>query len=238
MKEKPILFSGPLVRAVLRDVDPRTQTRRLVVARNVDDIGKWNFLRMQDGYPDGVPRAVFEGGDEPIGIRCPYGAPGDRLWVREAHAPMCRSRDTRVAYRADMIVQNRMPRRPPPGWTTEDLCPWPVDNTKGRGYAVTRWTPSIHMPRALSRIDLEVTRVRVQRLQDITESDARAEGVRPFFERFTSIGRDQRITTGELASDAEHRASFAVLWDEINGDRALWISNPWVWVIDFKRVRP
>lgn len=237
MKEKPILFSGPFVRAVLRDVDPKTQTRRLVVARGVDDIGKWNFLRMQDGYPDGVPRAVFEDGDEPIGIRCPYGAPGDRLWVREAHAPMCRSRDTRVAYRADMIVQNRTPRRPPPGWTTEDLCPWPVDNTKGRGYAVTRWTPSIHMPRALSRVDLEVTRVRVQRLQDITEEDARAEGL---CQRLTREGtfyhHEESTPSGRWWIDPVD--AFRHLWDAINGERASWQSNPWVWVVSFKRVRP
>ena len=212
MKEKPILFSGPLVRAVLRDVDPKTQTRRLVKPQA--DVIVGDILGQPQWYLDADPSRV---------IRCPYGATGDRLWVREAHAPMCRSRDTRVAYRADMIVQNRMPRRPPPGWTTEDLCPWPVDNTKGRGYAVTRWTPSIHMPRALSRIDLEVTRVRVQRLQDITEEDARAEGV---------------IPSPTAIVGGTHRAAFRKLWDAINGERATWDSNPWVWALDFKRVRP
>jgi hypothetical protein len=70
----------------------------------------------------------------------------------------------------------------------------------------------------------------------ITEEDAKAEGAIPFFERFPSIGRDQCITTGELAAEAEHRASFAVLWDEINGDRAIWKSNPWVWRVEFRKV--
>jgi hypothetical protein len=226
VKEKPILFSGPLVRAVLRDVDPKTQTRRLVKPQA--DVIVGDILGQPQWYLDADPSRV---------IRCPYGATGDRLWVREAHAPMCRSRDTRVAYRADMIVQNRMPRRPPPGWTTEDLCPWPVDNTKGRGYAVTRWTPSIHMPRALSRIDLEVTRVRVQRLQDITEEDARAEGL---CQRLTREGtfyhHEESTPSGRWWIDPVD--AFRHLWDAINGERATWDSNPWVWALDFKRVRP
>jgi hypothetical protein len=100
------------------------------------------------------------------------------------------------------------------------------------------WKPSIFMPRWASRIDLEVTGVRVERLQEITEDDARAEGVSLFDRKYMHIGPDQRLTTGEIWRDAPYRASFAVLWDEINGDRALWESNPWVWVVSFKRVRP
>lgn len=98
------------------------------------------------------------------------------------------------------------------------------------------WRPSIHMPRWASRLLLEVTDVRVQRLQEITEEDSRAEGVSPFFELYPEIGRDQSLLPGELCADAEHRASFAVLWDEINGDRALFSSNPWVWAISFRRL--
>jgi hypothetical protein len=105
-------------------------------------------------------------------------------------------------------------------------------------YEPDKWCPSIFMPRALSRITLDVLSVRAERLLDITEEDAKAEGARPFFETFACFERDQRITTGERASDAEHRAGFAVLWDEINGDRALWISNPWVWVVGFRRTEP
>ncbi|MEK9646497.1 MAG: hypothetical protein VW547_13230 [Alphaproteobacteria bacterium] len=219
-REPPILFSGPLVRAVLRDVDPKTQTRRLVVARGVDDIGKWNFLRMQDGYPDGVPRAVFEDGEEPIGIRCPYGAPGDRLWVRETHA---QAGTGRVFYRAD------------------------------DGTTAPRWTPAIHMPRALSRIDLEVTAVRVERLQDITEEDARAEGVcrenvpamLPSIAVLAAQAREVIHGTGHTSADPtvwpvarDYRDLFMLAWTAINGERASWQSNPWVWAIDFKRVRP
>lgn len=137
---------------------------------------------------------------------------GDRLWVRETWGPggMIKPGDP-VSYAAD----------------------WPDAEV------IRKWRPSIHMRRADSRIDLEATAdAREERLHDITEEDARAEGVQPFFQRFSSIGRDQRITTGELAADAEHRASFAVLWDEINGDKVLWKDNPLVVVLTFKVIRP
>ena len=98
-----------------------------------------------------------------------------------------------------------------------------------------RWRSPIHMPRAASRIVLEVKAVRVERLQEITEADAKAEGAPSFFERFPSIGRDQRLTTGELASDKPHRASFAVGWDELNAARAPWVDDPFVWVVSFER---
>jgi hypothetical protein len=198
MKERPVLFSGEMVRAIL--AGRKTQTRRLF--RGASDL----------------PGDFFS----------PHGVPGDRLWVRETFAwsdlPKApRRTDTGkpfVVYRANgEIVAS-------------------VGAFHGNGVQRMNWTPSIYMPRWASRIDLEITAVRCERLQDITEEDARAEGVAPFYERFQSIGRDQRITTGELAADAPYRASFAVLWDEINGDRASWASNPWVWAIAFKRIRP
>lgn len=225
MKDRPILFSGAMVRAIL--AGQKTQTRRIV--------------KPQPSIEGQTPRRT-----------CPYGAPGDRLWVRETHAAMACSSRARVAYRADMIVQNQTPRRTPPGWTTADLCPWPVDNAKGRGHAVTRWTPAIHMPRALSRIDLEVTAVRVERLHDVTEEDARTEGVTlgpivcsdcqdqecgpdgdvcPVCDCEACDGRQQVIAS-------TYRAAYAHLWDRINGGRAPWRSNPWVWVLSFRRVRP
>jgi hypothetical protein len=90
------------------------------------------------------------------------------------------------------------------------------------------------MPRWASRITLEVTDVRVERLHEITDEDARAEGVAKFFDTLPSIGRTQTLTTGECAADAEYRSGFALLWDEINGDRALWKANPWVWRVGFR----
>lgn len=94
-----------------------------------------------------------------------------------------------------------------------------------------RWHRGTYMPNWAVRLRPEVLRVRLERLHDITEDGAQAEGVRPFFEQYPKFGRDQRITSGELARDAPYRASFAVRWDELNGDRALWITNPWVWAI-------
>lgn len=238
MKEHPILFSGPLVRALLREVDLKTMTRRLTQE------ARWNHRadsHLESVRPSWEVRggpastcndwvATFVGGGtmpggrwQRHGIACPYGAPGNRLWVRETWAPMAKSRDTRVAYRADMMVQNQTRR----SGAQVDLVPWPVDNNKGRGYAVTRWTPSIHMPRWASRIDLEVTEVRVERLQDITEEDAKAEGV-------------EHVSIADVPRQAAWscRQDFSVLWDKINGGKAPWKSNPWVWVVSFKRVRP
>jgi hypothetical protein len=93
------------------------------------------------------------------------------------------------------------------------------------------------MPRWAARVALEVTEVRVQRLREITEDDARAEGVPPFFERYPSIGRDQRLD-GELCSGSPHRACFSCVWDEVRGDRAPWSRDPWVWAVTFRQIAP
>lgn len=191
MGERGILFSGPMVRTIL--AGQKTQTRRLIDAR--------------------VARLVADL-DAAVGVRCPYGQVGDRLWVRETWGPCAGG----VVYRSDDLVNGQV------------SCP---DGG--------RWKPSIFMPRWASRITLEVTELRVERLQDISEDDARAEGVLPFGEAYSSISRDQPITCGDgrpsfRAGDRPYAASFAVLWDTINGDRVLWGSNPWVWVVGFKRV--
>lgn len=209
MKERPILFSAPMVRAILDG--SKTQTRRLVDMTHVgfcgpggaegssaDDPTCWGWA---DEYGDWH----LLGADGPgvITIPCPYGTPGDRLWVRETWAEPSSGR---YVYRATVPMGNGV------------------------------WRPSIHMKRSASRIALEIVAAGAERLLAIGEADAKAEGARPFFETFPNFHHDQRITTGERAADAPHRAGFAVLWDEINGDRALWISNPWVWVVTFKQV--
>lgn len=159
MKERPILFNGDMVRAVL--AGQKTQTRR--------------------------PK-----------FRCPYGQPGDRLWVRETFAY---AQDGTVVYRASMVGS-----------------PWDAITRR----AIT-WHPSIHMPRAICRIILGITDVRVERVQDIHEEDAIAEGIDP---------RKLSYLSGERAV-----TKFSVLWNSLYAADGLgWDVNPWAWVVTFKRV--
>src|SRR5690606_9119943 len=205
-----------------------TQTRRIVKPAEVHACewlsGPWR--RDDDSLADGEDGA-WSFGSQGVGdhdpsnffvdhrVLCPYGEPGDRLWVRET-------------FREDQYDATD-PMRPE---TTPYVyaATFPSDGEPAR-----KWKPSIHMPRRLSRIDLDVLSIRVERLQDISENDARAEGVVPF----KHIGADQRIA-GDLAGRTQathpHTLAFAVLWDEINGARASWTSNPWVWVVGFKRI--
>lgn len=202
-KERPILFSAPMVRALLAGT--KTQTRRLV--------------RLPSGFvPTRVAPGPFAGhfdfiDDEGMGgmVDEPRWFVGDTLWVREtwsrAQFENCGELTTRTVYRAD----------------------FPDDYD---GFGIRRWYPSIHMKRADARLLLEVTDVRVERLQDISEADAKAEGVDD------GPGRGHHLYPSPRAarSSLGHRAVFAELWDQINGERAAWASNPWVWVVSFKRV--
>lgn len=193
VKERPILFSATMVRAILSGA--KTQTRRVAGLRK----SEWPL----------------------ISKHCPHGQPGDRLWVRETHAFFYADGRQHVAYQA----------------SCKDSC---LDYVYADGaigqIEIMRWRPSIHMPRNCSRILLEITEVRVERLQAISEDDAKAEGVRPFAEAYSGISIDQRLTCGRVAHEHQNLASFAVLWDDINGDSVPWKSNPWVWVVSFKRV--
>lgn len=206
-KERPILFSAPMVRAILEG--RKTQTRRVV--------------KMPRGWPEyshcdpfAMPPAVWwwNGEHDRVGVRqeCPYGQPGDRLWVRETFVDGYEFDDNgffkldddgecieRIWYRAtDPDLQ----------WYNGE-SDWPTNPP---------WKPSIHMPRWASRILLEVVRVRVERLQAINEVDAIAEGADPV------IGDHQ-----------PYRAGFMRLWESINGPGS-WELNPWVWVIEFREV--
>lgn len=219
MKERPIIFSAESVRGILAGT--KTQTRRAIQA-----------------LPNGLPprcyvgrneeRWTFTGGDragDAHGLLCPYGAPMDRLWVRETWASDDAADDA-----------------PPKVLSATSRVWYAAASNSTSMVARGRWRSPIHMPRWASRLTLEVTEVRVERLQSITEADAKAEGVQPFFERFPSVGRDQRLTSGDLAAERPHRASYAVAWDEINGDRLVggqpirWIENPWIWAVTFRTV--
>jgi hypothetical protein len=199
-----------MVRALLDGT--KTQTRRL--AKGVAEVRDGVAYRPEHTGPG--TRGPFEYASP---IDCPYGVPGDRLWVRETWHPC----DGGPIYAADY--------------------PYPTLADAANFAGVERWYPAIHMRREDSRIDLEITAVRVERLHDITEEDARAEGV--------STGRipvddygPERIgyvlgpDDGRCGLYPTAREAFAVGWDEINGKRAPWSSNPWLWCLTFKRVRP
>lgn len=219
MKERPILFSAPMVRAILAGT--KTQTRRAAKGRALEWLAPGMF----------TPAFVAD----PANDMCPYGQPGDRLWVREAFAhwttrELFSGRPMEVtSYRAGRFML-RLPEGAPPSLPFEQWERFWDDDLKPED---VRWRPSIHMPRALSRILLEITDVRVQRLQDISGSDARAEGV----ERIHCYGPD--CPDGEDGCNARGcygaRERFHELWDSINGAGA-WDANPWVWAVSFNRM--
>ncbi|MCZ6868114.1 MAG: hypothetical protein O7G84_01260 [Gammaproteobacteria bacterium] len=186
--ERPILFNGAMVRALLDGT--KTQTRRIVKAPKGFTVGTMTsggVVEMISVKPDGNPWDV---------IRCPYGVPGDRLWVRETFRYERCPAGAAVRYRAD----NHLRELGEP--VRRDTVP------NGR------WRPSIHMFRCDSRITLEVTDVRVERVQDITWEDVEAEG-----------------------TEGADSAAFADLWDSINAKRGYgWEANPWVWVVEFNAI--
>lgn len=205
MKERPILFSGPMVRAILDG--RKTQTRRIMKPQPTYDGFWWSHK----GYSCGGEKQFRDG--LPLFVGCPYGVVGDRLWVRET----CCSDGWSVHYLADNDHREF-------GETRYD------DVIKLHHYSggFSRQVPSIHMPRWASRITLEITGVRVERLNEISESDAYREGVTiPSGQSFASNGNP------ELRNEA--RCAFQSLWNSINGPES-WAANPFVWVIEFKRI--
>ena len=201
MKERPILFNGAMVRALLEG--SKTQTRRVVKQLDPE---KGAVTTGNDGTPMGVCWAY--GGSV---IYCPYGRPGDRLWVRETFAYLGTNKRGPHAYRADTYDGERIRVDAP-------------------------WKPSIHMPRAASRILLEIVSVRVERLQDISAADAKAEGIEPHEVRQFAIYGATPAERAAIYRDAAV-GPYQRLWRQINGAGS-WDANPWVWVVEFKRVHP
>jgi hypothetical protein len=224
--EFPILFAGSLVRAIRNGA--KTQTRRLVTPGHGQK--EWlepeTIQRVHHWEEDtGWWKMSVDGGH--IGsIRCPFGVSGQghQLWVKETHAFI----DLDTGYEARRSLKKYV--RP----QKQLSVVYKVGMSDFEESLISKWRPSIFMPRWASRISLELLDVRIERLNSITEEDAKAEGVLPFFERFPSIGRDQFLTTGERAADSPYRASFACLWDELS-EGPLWKDNPWTWVLSFRR---
>lgn len=195
MTERPVIFNGEMVRAIL--AGRKTQTRRIMKPQPEPVPGKpgeywWpsnvfeTMLMMSD-----FQRVGFEGA---AADASPFGRIGERLWVRETFGDC----GVRLVYRAD------------------------ADD--GASCQVKRWTPSIHMPRSACRLLLEITDVRVERLKDISESDAEAEGI-DFLRHIPDV--DETLSARQL---------FECLWVSIYGQES-WDSNPWVWVVEFKQVQ-
>lgn len=217
MSERPIIFSGPMVRSIIEG--SKTQTRRVVKqCKQFTEAGvagphdAYNAMMSADYSHARFLVAGDMGYTEPV--YCPYGQPGDRLWVRETWRPeeLASGNDV-IRFRADQSFKG-IP-------ATQDAAnKWVSASWRdGEGHDNWRWRPSIHMPRWASRITLEITGVRVERLQEITPDDCRAEG-EPLAN--TDIGV---------------RYGFGQLWNSINAARGhSWDSNPWVWVVEFKRV--
>lgn len=208
VKERPILMIGPNIQPILEG--RKTQTRRIIRNQPIPNHrGKFKFTQFSDD--EGIESYWA---NEPLWwTRCPYGQPGDRLWVREtwfhqeggpiydAAGGVMDSFDDEIIYRADK------PNR-----------------------KTVKWKPSIFMPRWASRILLEITEIRIERLQDISEADAKAEGASPAAEE------PFRDACGELVVPAgRYRNGYRDLWESINGPGS-WSLNPFVWVIIFKRI--
>lgn len=229
MIERPILFNAPMVRA-LRD-GCKTQTRRLLKVPHENPLGKWEVLpwggpnggRTRDGKTLPYQNVIGHTRTGEI-IACPYGQPGDRLWVRESWS----SSDYRL---------QRGPYLKPDDFDVAEARElghliYAADGTpdfEGEQELI-RWVPNIHMPRWASRINLEITNVRVERLQDISFADAAAEGL-----HYSSERLDRWSADGSKWHGTPQQA-FRALWEQINGPGS-WDANPWVWAISFTRLQ-
>jgi len=192
MKERGIIFSGEMVQAILEG--RKTQTRRVMKPQPTKKLENlagawWTFYWMRNGMWEDAGKIM----------KCPYGMPGDQLWVRESY----QLADS-IFYRADGM----------PDQEVLDLYPkW-------------RWRPAIFMARVFSRITLEIVKIRVERVQEINNEDAKAEGM-----------LDICPDGDEGCPYWSYRSSYQELWNKINSKRGYsWFKNPWVWVIEFKRM--
>lgn len=204
MKERPIIFSAPMVRAILDG--RKTQTRRVVKPN--PDLGfpeKWcDKLKTVDRFAGDYRKY------------CPYGVPGDRLWVRETFYDDIQP-EGRLTSHTDEDFENLYYR-------ADGECCDQIPECQCADVGKPKWRPSIYMPRWASRITLEVTGVRVERLMEITEEDAKAEA--------------PPTPTIRAPDYFTEKGKFAILWNEINEKRGYhFTSNPWVWAVEFKVIR-
>lgn len=226
--ERPIIFNTDTVQAVLDG--RKTQARKPIKPQP-----EWDAAREQWMFRRGKGRYTLSDFIQ----HCPYGRPGDRLWVRETWRVSSESNNYANGCKK-LWVEYRA------GWRRgfkQQIDTFPVDSDVavkawGRHKSGT-WRPSIHMPRWASRITLEITDVRAGLVQDITPEDAIAEGIRLTRLTFAecTVSHWEDYPTPNIGNE-DPRTAFAVLWDSIYAKRGLgWDVNPWVWVIDFKVVQ-
>lgn len=231
MKERPVIFNGEMVRAILDG--RKTQTRRVIANVSPDNCIP---LQKPTKTKDGIYTHVM---DAPGHGLCPFGQVGDRLWVRETWGVVSHDFDEN-----ERII-DWVPDRP-----ATAIHEMPFGNGYYSGHAIyaadgeftwgdddghgerSCWKPSIHMPREACRILLEITAVRVERLNDISQEDARAEGVKPAGDMLPDYPDTFLTPKGDFAIA---KVAFQRLWQSIYGEES-WAANPWVWVIEFRRV--
>ncbi|HCI7025576.1 TPA: hypothetical protein NPQ74_001868 [Klebsiella pneumoniae] len=253
MKERGMIFNGEMVRALLDG--RKTQTRRIMKVQPSEDFTPMNMALEtdykahwytpgvvdKDGYLQPASKKVFGVSNENEGYSCPFGAVGDRIWVRETFQGPLFDYDLMDSYCKD-----------PTPFEKPEFCVYKADGVPAPEFYDADdelhccWRPSIHMPRWASRILLEITSVRVERLNAISEEDAQREGVhtevwdqtvvarnyaaRDEFFQFWSEDMPHYVEMNQL-----YRSSFRSLWESIYGAEN-WLANPWVWVVEFKRV--
>lgn len=236
MRERPILMSKPMVLSLLRKENPKTKTRRIVKLRGNDGLqdshADWRFCEFHDEkavwqHRTNIKRVITE--------TCPYGVSGDRLWVKETFglwrktSVYCDEFEAgKEALRGLTIAQHEVE------YGHSEL------NIAYRADADDEypWYPSIFMPRWASRLTLEVTEIRVERLQDISEEDAIAEGVERWVVgegwREYGLSAEDEAVCGPPMPTA--RESYRTLWESINGEGS-WAANPYVWCVSFQVVK-
>ncbi|OIJ39478.1 hypothetical protein [Massilia timonae] len=257
IKERPILFSGAMVRALLDG--SKTQTRRIVK----DDpgpywmprVGLYNPVVIANGGYEAPGPEIYGASDEHHGRKCPYGQPGHRLWVRETWGVVSN------AWGEDGNLVDWVPDRPATAvhemrfgggyysghaiYAADGGYEWAGDDDGG-GEPRSAWHPSIHMPRAASRILLEVVSVRVERLNACSQSDAISEGAvsirsKEWDREHFPVWRylfDEAVAAGEKPPVGPSPVqAYQALWESINGVGS-WDADPWVWVVEFKRAMP
>lgn len=225
-RERPILFSGPMIQAILegnktvtrRVIKPQTELRpgtMLGPTRQRIETAYWHW-KDEWWWQDPQPSMI---------AKCPYGQVGDLLWVRETWAMFSSSHDFEYGWEGIGLVDVGIPKSKPKGRSLAVVY-------KADGYYAEEgetWRPSIHMPRWASRLTLEITNVRVERVQDISEQDAVSEGV--------TFDKERLDPYSIWPAHMRPRSAFRELWDSINSGRGYgWDANPFVWCISFKRI--